>query len=331
MSRDSLSPVAQDLGLMKTGDESDADFHIRVLHSAGRFLLQAACLDDGFGGTKGVAKKSLNKRVTSELACMAAVSGTVPAGFFSAESVAQMYSSLVDIGELLVSDDNRLACAVPERREVAGTGIVTGFYDPTSPGPDVPSLSGLLAVSTSSGGTPETWEARKWWLEGDEHLSWSSLEDTGLYRFADAASPLWSVKSAAETGRTEPQGPLCIAAAFREFGVTDFYLVRDEDGHVVKAPVTRTLAQSLFLHLRSSCGNPAVVRSVDLGGGLRKYDAPLWLLPPESGRWLDAMSWPTADGDQRHPFLRTVDECAVNTFEKILKSCEVRIERLKNE
>lgn len=107
--------------------------------------------------------------------------------------------------------------------------------------------------------------------------------------------------------------------------------MRDEDGRFVKAPVTRTLAQSLFLHLRSSCGNPAVARSVDLGGGLLRYDAPLWLLPPESSRWLDAMSWPTADGDQRHPFLRTVDERAAGAFEKILKSCEICVERLENE
>ena len=62
MSVDALRAIADDLGIVPLPHEDEQSRWMRTLRSCLRFQIQAACIDDGYGGTYGVAPSHARER-----------------------------------------------------------------------------------------------------------------------------------------------------------------------------------------------------------------------------------------------------------------------------
>lgn len=62
MSVDVLKAIADDLGIVPLPHEDEQSRWMRTLQSSLRFQIQAACIDDGYGGTYGVTSRHARER-----------------------------------------------------------------------------------------------------------------------------------------------------------------------------------------------------------------------------------------------------------------------------
>lgn len=68
MSVDLLRAMADDLGIVPLPHEDEQSRWTRTLRSCLRFQIQAACIDDGYGGTYGVTPSHARERTEHWLA-----------------------------------------------------------------------------------------------------------------------------------------------------------------------------------------------------------------------------------------------------------------------
>ena len=84
---------------------------------------------------------------------------------------------------------------------------------------------------------------------------------------------------------------------------------------------------SLYTHLRNIVGNPYWADVEKLDDAHSRIEAPFSLLPPETSRWLDFMTWPEKTPDDC--VFRIIRTELLKTATDMLESCGIKVRNSK--
>ena len=151
MSVDVLRAIADDLGIVPLPHEDEQSRWMRTLQSSLRFQIQAACIDDGYGGTYGVTPSHARERTEHWLAGVERyMHGTTT--IMHSTSVTDAMNVLLWSGDLV--EENGLYRCTRAGWRVFNPRLraVTGFVDVTDlPAGMVVSGMGILQNHDDSG------------------------------------------------------------------------------------------------------------------------------------------------------------------------------------
>ena len=156
MSIDLLRAIADDLGIVPLPHEDERSRWKRTLYSCLRFQIQAACIDDGYGGTYGVTPQHVRERTEHWLAGVEryarGISTVIPG-----TCVANAVNVLLWSGDLVEENGLYRCTRAGWRLFNPRLRAVTGFVDVTDlPAGMVVSGMGILPAHAAGSGSDGT-------------------------------------------------------------------------------------------------------------------------------------------------------------------------------
>lgn len=156
MSVDLLRAMADDLGIVPLPHEDEQSRWMRTLQSSLRFQIQAACIDDGYGGTYGVTPRHARERTEHWLTGVERYARGIFT-MLSGTCVADAMNVLLWSGDLV--EENGLYRCTRAGWRVFNPRLraVTGFVDATDlPNGMVVSGMGILPAHAAGSGSAGT-------------------------------------------------------------------------------------------------------------------------------------------------------------------------------
>lgn len=335
--------IANDLSIPSFRNETPQHYEARVLYSALRYWIEAACIDDGRNGADGVKVQTITRTVRHIL-CLALKTVPEARPWFEASKTnpaAIAYNALVDIDDLLmVGETGNVLCTKPRLRALCcEIAYATGFIDQSSAvtveGKSNRGFitSGLASIVPGLYANPifPSVSFEDQWQSLREYLHWVPLRDFGPIEFLSPTSWKSSVMSVEAVDSSLQILSACSVAVardpFRGNGVQRFCLVEHGATGVHVAKVPKGMAQSVFLWEKYKCGRSAELVVDHLDERYVRVEAFLYLLPADCQRVLRAAVWPDARiGDTRVYIARSellplVEAVADQAFMRLRRKC----------
>lgn len=334
LARDALfMRMARDVGVKRHSGETDDSFFTRVAYTGSRYWVSAFCMDDGAGGTDGLTRQALNRRLKTWIGRLSEVRPSLGDWFEANQGgVSCVYNRLINIEEIVPNGFSGRFLAQPPRLLPVSKGhaLIIGMADPTVQAGDVlghdrssivaSGLASLVSTCTEPPGrTPRWWET-EWGL-----LQWARASEFDGVEYANPKARSWSL------GKTETWSPsveltdgIAIARTISNArGGTNYYAVRGGRREKLLCLIDLTRAYELYYFIRKRAGNPVVARLQRLDDAHIRFDMPLRLIPGEQGRVLEAISWPMSSVSDS--FRRIARAEAADLVGNLLAICNVAL------
>jgi hypothetical protein len=295
-----VDQIAADLDIRRYSAEEVSSFSWRVVYSATRFWVEAFCADDsGEGcerGSVGITKQAIAIRLKRFLSSMEPVVPSIRPWLQDNTDLArEVYGRLIDIGDIVPNGFNGtyVAHTAMAGETYGGWSLVTGFLEPTDETWQGRLLMSGLATLVRNG-NPDEPIRRPWWETDLDILPWTKQGDIGDVCFVslDPKKSGWSVKKAQETTPRWSAEGLSVARLPGNHAPDSYYVAQKVGGATYLSTVPRHRAQALFQHARSSVGHPMSAVYTRLDDAHAKLFAPIGCMPRDTGRFLDAATWP---------------------------------------
>lgn len=332
--RDELfARMARDVGVKRHSGETDDSFFARVAYTGSRYWVSAFCMDDGAGGTDGLTRQALNRRLKTWIDRLSEVRPVMSSWFeVDQGGVSYVYNRLIDIEEIVPNGfSDRFLAQPPRLLPVSkGRALIIGMADPTVKAGDVLGharssivASGLASLVSTTTEPPS--RTPRWWETEWELLQWVRASE---FEGVEYASPKARSRGLGKAEIWSPSVELTDGIAIAKTisnakGGTNYYAVRDGTRGPFLCSIDRTRAYELYYFIRRRAGNPVTVRLQRLDDAHIQFDMPLRLIPGEQGRVLEAVSWPmssVSDG-----YRRIVRTEAADLVGELLANCNVAL------
>lgn len=297
--------MAESLGIKRIHGEDETSFVTRCLYSACRFWIEAFCLDDGYGGNRGIRRQLIARRLREWLDEMCGVYPEMLewlAGRDNGESrfdVRPLYSQLIMVGDIVSENQGeRYRCAnLHEVPYGDGACALIGLCDASSSENQRRGILSGMMISISCADVSrksfneETYNPR-WWDIPDAYQEWTSLSDLPDLEYFDPAARKYFLR---ESSSWLPEFPdhleYELARTHGKFA-DEYYVVKVRKNGRRALRITTDKALSLSLNVRKSFDRPLKAVIEPLDGCHVRIKAPFGLLPTETSRWIDYMTWP---------------------------------------
>lgn len=335
---DAFNLMASDVGVARYKKEGDVSFCLRTAYSAVRFVVGAACIDDGMGAVQGISKQGINRRLKKWVDQLDCLCSGLSAWFdVDGKGIQAVYNRLIDIGEIRSNGFGGTFLATPLHFLGAGenASLLLGFYDSSdrelsSCGVDNAELvtSGLSTISLDN--PSERLRPESWWVDEIEFRSWQKASSFEGITFADARTSRWNVNRA-DVWIEDPywMGDLSLARVEGMGAYPMLFVARLKRGRVMLSRIERSYAQSLFFRMRKDVGNEAVARYITLDEKHVRMVAPVGFVPGRINRILDAVTWPIDDACDR--FNRIARREALPLIGELLSACHIGFKEARSD
>lgn len=324
--------IASDIGVIRYEGESDLSYCIRTTYSASRFWVSAMCMDDGAGGSAGLSKQGLNRRLKRWLQNMDDLMPDLADWFLLEDKgIPLIYNRLIDIEDIMPNGFNDTFLA----RQSSNVGVAAdlvlrvGFFDPTKfDGASKLVTSGLVTINSKEKAEP--YAAEPWWETDERYLPWEPASHYEGICFANPNVSRWQVRKSDVWIDTPTwiSGMALARPANDSFSDT-MLLARSKRGQIQVTDIDWLQAQSLFFHLRAACGNPLVIKYERLDElHIRIPAAPIGFVPGDANRYIDAVSWPIENIDDRFGRIARIE--ALPGIEELLATSEIKMREAHN-
>lgn len=151
MADDLPTIMSRDLGIPRMPGEGETSSVCRVSYSALRFWVQAFCLDDGFGGSYGVAEATIIRKSAMWLRNLSGMYPGILNWYGSRDdmrgNLSRVVRMLADAGDLVRTSDGLYRCCA-RHTDSLGTRspLILGLTDPTDAS-DARPISGMAFTS----------------------------------------------------------------------------------------------------------------------------------------------------------------------------------------
>lgn len=332
--RDELfARMARDVGVKRHSGETDDSFFSRAAYTGSRYWVSAFCMDDGAGGTDGLTRQALNRRLKTWIGRLSEVQ-PVMSDWFEADQggASYVYNRLIDIGEIVPNGFSGRFLAQPPRLLPVSEGraLIIGMTDPTVKsngvlGYDWSSMvaSGLASLVATDAEPPN--RTLRWWEAEWELLPWARASEYDGVEYANPKARVWGL------GRAEAWSPDIVMTdgvalartASNVQGATSYFAARGGAREPFLCPIEQTRAFELYYMIRKASGNPITARLKRLDDAHVQINMPLGLIPGEHDRVLEAVSWPVSRVSDR--FTRIVRAEAADLVGELLANCNVAL------
>lgn len=307
-SRDPIDTIAFDIGVIRYVGEDDDSFRKRTVYSALRFIVSAACIDDGFDAQRGISKRALTHKTKTWVLSIDNLYPGIFEWLDGAEGISALCSRLIEIGEILSEDrGNRcLATKAHVLNVVPGQGMLVGFYDASEKIVSdeslqfrSPILSGLSTiVSTNSSSRPKQIA-----LE-DYHLDlrpWDKMSHFGEVEYLNPMACKWSLYKN-ESWSSTPIWIEGLAIARIECGnnQSQYFIAKPNCRTIYCSPLQREEAIEINSILKKAAGNESVAIYEPLDSKHVLIATPLGFVPAIYSSILQATTWPTKGKSKRY-------------------------------
>lgn len=324
---DLLNIMAADLGMSRYRNESDKSFGIRTVYSASRFWIEAFCLDDGRMGADGCQPGIISRKLNLWLDRISSIYPFIGQWINSQRHYTPfsklLYNRLIMVGDI-ISENNGGTYRCSSRHTIQidnGLKALLGVYDTTGSDTSLP-ISGMM-LSKREQAEPRIKCDPEWWNLPREYYAWSSCSDEGINEYADP-----SRKSVRDCWIPKPVLPDGIGLGRRQEARKYTYFLLHNHQDTIEARIIDDYRwPSLYTHLRSIVGNPYWADVKKLDDAHYRIEAPFSLLPPETSRWLDFMTWPEKTPDDC--VFRIIRTELLKTATDMLESCGIKVRNSK--
>lgn len=331
-----INVMSESLGIKRYKDEDDGSFVLRCLYSACRFWIEAFCLDDGFGGKQGISTQLIARKLKSWLIEM---SGIYPwiLKWFSRErgdktyiDVKTLYDQVIMVGDIISENQGKTyRCAYPHKVLYGDSSYaLVGLWDISLP--DIQQrgvLSGMMFsthFSNESGNVlnDETYNP-SWWNFPDSYRTWERLSDLSNVEYFDPYARKYKLREQSSWKPDILHHADYALARTRGIYTDDYYFVKKRRDGWYALKLTADKAMNLSLHVRKSFGKPLCATIESLDNRYVKITAPFGLLPVETARWMDYMTWPVQGLQDR--VCRILHKELLESAIRMFKTCELEI------
>lgn len=318
-----LSIMASDLGVSRYRNETDESFGVRTVYSASRFWIEAFCLDDGRMGADGCQLATISRKLNLWIDRISSIYPFIGQWIRNQRHHTpfskHLYKRLIMVGDI-VSENNGGTYRCPSRHAIQISDdlkALLGAYDPTCDNESLP-ISGMM-LSEHEQAEPQIKRNPGWWNLPREYYAWSSCDDEGIDEYADpsrkSVKDCWVPKPVLSDGIG--------LGRRREAHKYTYFLLHSYRNTVEARIIDDHRWPSLYTHLRNTVGNPYWADVEKLDEFHSRIEAPFSLLPPETSRWLDFMTWPEKSPDDY--IFRIIRTELLKTATDMFESCGIRV------
>lgn len=333
MSDPLIQNISSTLGIFAYQNEALESFEKRALYSAARFQVESFCLDDGKSGKAGVTKRGITYRFNKWLSTLAHIYPWCEGWFkFEDKGAAPIYDRLLGVGDIFPSSSGELIRAsAPHVQPVTkDISLLLGFFDPSEGADNLQHqhvASGLASILQQEG-SPSALPSMnfRWWENLLPYLDWQEASQLGDLQYANPKRNRWSIAKA-DVWTDSPLRNTDVTLAKTDVGYApEYYAISWRGSRTFAARIEWHDAESLFFHLKASCGNPAVARFKSIDRLHFRLNAPIYYIAYEGGRWLDAMTWPVMDIDDGFDRIARIE--AKDAIASVLNACDIAVKEV---
>lgn len=328
--------MAESLGIKRIKGEGERPFVIRCLCSACRFWVEAFCLDDGYGGNEGIRRQLIARRLRAWLVEVSEIYPGILEWFGKQNGgednliVKPLYEQTIMVGDIISENQGRTyRCARPHKVPYANNACaLIGLCDVSSQAiRNQGILSGMMisiSYPSDSGHffNEETYNP-KWWDLPDAYSAWVPLADLPDVEYFDPSARKWRLREPSSWRPDFPEHAEHVLARTQGAYSNDYYFVKLRKNGQWALQVDTDKALNLSLHVRKSYGKPLQATIELLDDKHAKIRAPFGLLPAETSRWMDYMTWPVRGLEDR--VYRIIRRELLESAIHMLKVCELEI------